>query len=82
LLFFSNPASTKRERMTVRASTDGGVTWPNAVELYGGPSAYSDLVFLNETTVACVYERGTQGAYEEIVVTRITLDRLAPEAGR
>ncbi len=82
LLLFSNPANTKREKMTVRASTDGGATWPNAIELYAGPSAYSDLVFLNETTVACVYERGMQGAYEEIVVTRIPLDRLAPEADR
>jgi len=82
LLLFSNPASASREKMTVRASGDGGATWPNAVELYAGPSAYSDLAFLNETTVACVYERGTQSAYEEIVVTRIPLDRLAPEAIR
>lgn len=82
LLLFSNPAGTKRERMTVRASTDGGATWPVALELYAGASAYSDLVFLNETTAVCVYERGTQGAYEEIVVTRIPLNRLAPEADR
>lgn len=82
LLLFSNPASTKRKKMTVRSSTDGGATWPNAIELYAGPSAYSDLVFVNETTVACVYERGTQGAYEAIVVIWIPLDRLVPEAGR
>ena len=82
LLLFSNPASASREKMTVRASSDGGATWPNAFELYAGPSAYSDLAFLNETTVACVYERGTQSAYEEIVVTRIPLSRLVPEAGR
>lgn len=82
LLLFSNPASANREKMTVRASSDGGATWPNAIELYAGPSAYSDLAWLNESTVACVYERGVQGAYEEIVVTRIPLDRLAPEAAR
>ena len=29
-LLFANPASTRRERMTVRLSSDGGRTWPTA----------------------------------------------------
>ena len=36
-ILFSNPASTKRERMTVRLSTDQGKTWPHAQVLHDGP---------------------------------------------
>jgi len=79
-LLFSNPASEKREKMTVRWSGDSGKSWPTAVELYGGPSAYSDLVLLNESTAACVYERGVKNPYESIVFTPVPLSRLALEA--
>ena len=37
---FSNPASTKREKMTVRLSDDEGKTWPVARVLHEGPAAY------------------------------------------
>jgi sialidase-1 len=40
-VFFSNPASTKREKLTVRYSADDGQTWAKSRELYAGPSAYS-----------------------------------------
>src|SRR5205823_9241043 len=36
-LLFSNPASTKREKMTVRLSRDEGKTWPVAKVLHDGP---------------------------------------------
>jgi len=71
-LLFSNPASTKREQMTVRLSTDGGETWAGSLELYGGPSAYSDLVLLPGGEIGCLYERGEKGAYETIVLTRFS----------
>lgn len=75
-LLFSNPASTKRVQMTVRLSTDGGATWPNALQLHAGPSAYSDLAILPGGDIGCLYERGAKGAYETIVLTRFSLDTL------
>lgn len=71
VLLFSNPASPKRERMTVRLSRDGGATWPTSWLLYEGPSAYSDLVSLPDGRIGCLYERGEKGAYESIVFTPI-----------
>lgn len=58
-LLFSNPASTSRERMTVRLSKDGGETWPLSCVLHEGSSAYSSLVMLPDGRAACLYERGT-----------------------
>ena len=60
-LLFSNPASTKRENMTVRLSYDGGHTWPVAKQLHAGPSAYSCLSVLPDLTIGCLYERGDEG---------------------
>jgi len=66
LLLFSNPASTKRENMTVRASKDDGKTWPLSLVLEKGPSAYSCLAPLNRNQFACLYERGAKSPYERI----------------
>lgn len=81
-LLFANPASLKREKMTLRWSGDGGKTWPAALKLYAGPSAYSDLVLMNESIAACVYERGGKNPYETIVFSPIPLSRLAPVSVR
>jgi hypothetical protein len=43
-LLFANPASTARERLTVRLSYDEGATWPIARIIHDGPAAYSSLV--------------------------------------
>jgi hexosaminidase len=75
-ILFSNPASLKRERMTVRLSHDEGKTWPVARELYAGPSAYSCLVVLPDKSIGCLYERGAKSAYETIVLARLTLEWL------
>jgi sialidase-1 len=75
-LLFSNPASKGREKMTVRLSTDGGATWPTSVELYEGPSAYSDLVILPNGDIGCLYERGEKNPYESIVLARIDPKQL------
>lgn len=84
-LLFANPASaTKRERMTVRLSHDGGATWPAARVLEEGPAAYSCLADLPDGTLACLYERGTKDSYEKVTCARFSLawltegkDRLA-----
>jgi sialidase-1 len=75
-LLFSNPASTLREKMTVRLSYDEGASWPVAKLLHEGPAAYSALTVLADGTLACLYERGDKSAYEKITFARFTLDWL------
>jgi sialidase-1 len=58
-LAFSNPASkTARENMTVRFSRDSGKTWPLAIRVDPGPSAYSCLARLSGDRLGLLYERG------------------------
>jgi len=66
VLFFSNPNSkTDRSRMTLKASLDEGLTWPekyqvelNLADSYG----YSCLTMVNENTVGILFE-GTRDLY-------------------
>ncbi len=68
LLLFSNPADPKsRVKLTVRASTDDGKSWPGQLLLHEGPSAYSCLVAIDTERAGCLYERGEKGPYEKIV---------------
>jgi sialidase-1 len=77
VLLFSNPASqTDRVKMTVRASEDGGQTWPHARLLHEGPSAYSDLAVLQDGTIACLYEFGEQKPYERIGLAKFSLQAV------
>ena len=76
VILFSNPASTKRVNLTVRASLDDGKTWPLQQCLHSGPSAYSDLAVLADGTALCLYERGDKHPYEEIVLARFRLTDL------
>ena len=72
-LLFSNPASTKRENLTVRLSRDGGKTWPASRVLHPGPAAYSCLAILPDGDVGCLYERGDKRAYETVTFARFPL---------
>ncbi len=76
-IVFSNPASTKRERMTARLSTDEGKTWAASRLLHAGPSAYSDLCVLPDGSICCLYERGEKHPYERLTLARFALDWLA-----
>lgn len=78
-LLFSNPASTRREKMTVRMSCDDGKTWPHSKLLHAGPAAYSCLAVLPGGSVACLYERGDKRIYEKITLARFTVDWLKQE---
>jgi len=69
-LLFSNPASTRRERMTVRVSRDEGRTWSEGLVLHAGPAAYSSLAVLKSGWAGCLYERGETSAYETISFAR------------
>jgi len=72
-VLFANPASIKRERMTVRLSYDEGATWPVARVLHEGPAAYSGLACLPDQTVLCLFERGEKNPYETISLARFPL---------
>jgi sialidase-1 len=69
-LIFSNPASLKREKMTVRVSYDEGKTWPASQLLFDGPSAYSSLAVLPDKSIGCLFECGKKMAYESIVLEK------------
>jgi sialidase-1 len=75
-LLFSNPASTRRERMTVRVSYDEGASWPVSRIVHEGPAAYSSLVVLPDRSIGLLYERGDRSPYEQIGFARVTLDWL------
>lgn len=76
-LVFSNPASTAREKLTVRLSTDSGATWTSGTLLHEEFSAYSDLVELPDGSVGCLYERDSP---DEKRYGRITFARLGATA--
>ena len=77
-LLFSNPASTTdRVKMTVRLSYDEGESWPVSKLLHEGPAAYSSLAVLPDGSIACLYERGQENAYETIHFARFSLDWLS-----
>ena len=75
-ILFSNPASPKRERMTVRLSTDDAKTWPHARVLFDGPAAYSCLTVFPDGAIGCLYERGDKGPYERIMLARFSREWL------
>jgi sialidase-1 len=60
-LVFSNPATGGRNGMTVRASLDGGKTWPHQKLIHKGSSAYSSLVVIDNEHVGLLFERDRYG---------------------
>jgi len=81
-ILFSNPASTKREKMTIKLSYDEGKTWPVAKVLNPGPSAYSDLVILSDMKIGWLYERGKKHPYETITFAKFDLPWLTNGADK
>jgi sialidase-1 len=76
LLVFSNPASKEaRRNMTVRASRDGGKSWPVTVPVDTGPSAYSCLAALPDGRIGLLYERGNSARISFTVIPREVLGR-------
>ncbi|MFC8196079.1 exo-alpha-sialidase [Streptomyces sp. NPDC057298] len=77
VLLYSGPADPGfRALMTIRASTDDGVTWRPAHTVDGLPAAYSDLVRVDADTLGLLYETGDFGAYETITFRRIPVTAL------
>jgi sialidase-1 len=81
-LLFSNPASPRRERMTVRLSEDEGASWPWSRIVHEGPAAYSSLVALPDGAIGLLFERGGRTPYEKITFARFTLAWLTGGSNR
>lgn len=73
-ILFCNPASLKRENLTIRVSYDEGKSWSAGRVLHSGPAAYSCLALLPDQTVCCLFECGEKTAYEKISLGRFSLD--------
>ncbi|MBL9091957.1 MAG: FAD-dependent oxidoreductase [Planctomycetaceae bacterium] len=86
-LLFSSPASPIRQEehpygrynLTVRLSYDEGETWSAGKTIWPHPSSYSDLVRLDDGTIAYIYERGDKGSthyWDELHFARFNLEWL------
>ncbi|MBD3674763.1 MAG: exo-alpha-sialidase [Planctomycetaceae bacterium] len=71
-LAFSNPASTKRDHMTLKLSENAGKSW-SAHEIYPGSAAYSSLVNLGNSSLGLLYEKD---GYSRIVFRIISVESL------
>lgn len=80
-VLFSNPASRKRENMTVRASFDDCETWSASQTLHAGPSAYSCLTVLPDQSIGCLFECGDKNPYEKIVLSVFDMEWIRSGAG-
>jgi sialidase-1 len=78
-ILFSNPASVRRENMTVRLSYDECKTWPIAKSIWKGPAASSDLAVLADKRLACFFEAGEKNPYETITLALFPLEWLTEE---
>lgn len=81
-VLFANPASTQREKMTVRVSYDECRTWAVSKLLNEGPSAYSDLAIAPDMTICCLYEQGEKHANEKLTFAQFTVEWLTDGADR
>ncbi len=75
-VLFSNPASTRREKLTIKISKDDCRSWEPGILIYPGPSAYSDLCSLDDGPILCFYERGHQNPYEFLTLATIDTEEL------
>ncbi|MEZ6148919.1 MAG: sialidase family protein [Pirellulaceae bacterium] len=73
LLLFSNPDSrSKRHRMTIKASPDRGMNWPNEQQLLideGASAGYSCMAMIDAQTIGVLYE----GSQAQLTFQRIAL---------
>ncbi len=72
VLFFSNPNNNnERSNMTIKASLDGGLTWPNKyqTEIYSESGyGYSCMTMIDSKTIGIVYEGEKELYFQKIPV--------------
>jgi sialidase-1 len=75
VLFFSNPDSrTERSHMTIKASLDGGLTWPKEYQVLLNSESgygYSCMSMVDNKTLGIVYEGVKELFFQKIPVTDI-----------
>lgn len=79
VLFFSNPNNkNERKNMTIKASLDGGLTWPeelqvelNAESGYG----YSCMSMVDEKTIGILYEGVSELFFQKVKVEEILKEK-------
>ena len=75
VLFFSNPNNKQhRTNMTIKASLDEGMTWPEACQLElneAGGFGYSCMTMVDENTVGILYEGVKELYFQSIPVSDI-----------
>lgn len=69
-MIFTNPASAKRDHLTIRLSRDEGKTWPVSRIIDEGHSGYSDLAVTADGEILCLYERGEKTYNQKIAIAR------------
>lgn len=74
LVAVCNNTSKNRENLTLRLSKNDGKSWYEDIVIYEGPSAYSDLVFLSDNKIGCLYEYGDEHCYQYIGFATIEFD--------
>ena len=70
-ILFANPASTIRERLTPRVSSDGGKSWDKEILVYPGSAAYSSIALIPDDRVGILFEHDN---YRKISLERIEVD--------
>lgn len=78
IILFCNPAAQGREQLTVRASFDGGLSWPVSELIHPGPSAYSSMTVGNDGVIYILFENGERHPYEKISLATVRLNWLSP----
>jgi sialidase-1 len=73
-ILFLNPASPKRENLSIRVSDDEGKSWSAPRTIYRGPGAYSDLVVFPGPAAGAIYENGKLWPYSKISFARLSLE--------
>lgn len=75
VLFFSNPNNkNQRTNMTIKASLDEGMTWPEAAQVElneAGGFGYSCMTMVDENTVGILYEGVKELYFQSIPVSDI-----------
>ncbi len=83
VILFSNPACVHhqegggRRNILLRASFDEAETWPLALSLFPGRSAYSDIAIAANGTICCLHEGGEERYSERIVFASVAPEWLA-----
>lgn len=58
--------SSSRIMLTIKASLDGGRKWSGGNTVWEKPTAYSDMVMIDDETIGVFYENGDSKSYERI----------------